>query len=222
MVTFTVDSDFADVVDGLEVVLLSRRGTSTTDVISHALQRAVKLSEVGFTNRVSVGGASDGNYTTQDVVWHLPVEELATRPRIGDVISDKNSERWTILAVAEQTLSGRWRCVTRNLALVYALDDTVVIEQAVYAKGTGGALEETFITWRAGVRARIQEVEATANTEDGARRTDKRYQVFVAEDYVVGHTHRIRDRKGNYYRVLSSTGVGTVGQLQVIEVETWR
>lgn len=220
-VTFDPSADFADVVDGLEAVTLKRRGTSTTDAVASALQRAVMLKEAA---------ASNGKVTTRDVVWHLPIEELATAPRMGDVILDGNSERWTVLEVSEQTLSGRWRCVSRNLRVVYGLNDTVVIEQATYSKGDGGAGEKTWHVWKTGVRARIQpggdarfESQATeAGVDAGAQRTMQRFLILMEDDYVLNHSHRIKDREGNVYRILNTTGREDIGQPMTVEVEKWR
>lgn len=212
-VTFAPGTDFVDVVDGLEAVTLNRRGSSSDVSVTSALQRNVSTTEVG---------ASDGKYRAGDVRWHLPVSEVASTPQLGDWIVDAASDRWQVLEVRLDTLSRRWRCVTRNLAIAYGLNDTVVIQEAVYAKGAGGAAEATYHVWRAGVRARVQEMAATVDTEQEAQRTAKQFQIFMEGDYEINHNHRIRDRKGNYYKINGSANKATLGQAQVVEASEWR
>ena len=224
--TFDPTADFASVVDGLEAVTLMRRGTSTTDAVANALRRAVTLKEASASGQVGQEGgaavAGDGKYTMQDVVWHLPIEELATRPRLGDVIKDSASERWTVLEVIQQTLLSRWRCVTRNLAIVYGLDDTLTIEKATYAKGTAGASVRTWAVWRTGVRARLQPMDVQPEITAGTRRSEKTFTAWLAIDYPIDDTHRLRDAEGNYYRIAATSDSEALGQLQKVEVAAWR
>ncbi len=212
-VTFAPGTDFVDVVDGLEAVTLNRRGSSSNVSVASALQRNVSTTEIG---------ASDGKYRAGDVRWHLPVSLVASTPQLGDWIVDAALDRWQVLEVRLDTLSRRWRCVTRNLAIAYGLNDTVVIEEATYAKGTGGAAEATYHVWRAGVRARIQDVAAAIGTELETQRTAKRFQIFLEDDYDLTHNHRIRDRKGNYYKIQGTANKAALGQAQVVEASEWR
>lgn len=224
-VTFAPGTDFVDIVDGLEAVTLNRRGSSSDVSVTSALQRNVSTAEVA---------GSDGKYRAGDVRWHLPASEVSATPQLGDWIVDAASARWQVLEVRQDTLSRRWRCVTRNLVIAYGLNDTVVIEEAVYTKGTGGAAKAAYHVWRAGVRARIQEVAAAVNpnaiaeiaasvdTSSGARRTAKRYRIYLGDDYEIDHNHRIRDRKGNYYKIEGRANKAELGQAQVVEASEWR
>ncbi len=212
-VTFAPGTDFVDVVDGLEAVTLNRRGSSSNVSVTSALQRSVSTAEIA---------GSDGKYRAGDVRWHLPVSEVSSTPRLGDWIVDAAAERWQVLEVRLDTLSTRWRCVTRNLAIAYGLDDTLVIEKAVYAKGTAGASEASYHVWRSGVRARIQEVAAVMGTEQETQRTAKRFEIFLEDDYAINHNHRIRDRRGNYYRIEGTGNKAELGQAQVVEATEWR
>ena len=92
---------------------------------------------------------------------------------------------------------------------------------AAYSKGTGGAAEHAWSTWKT-TRARIQEIGTDRSVREGARQTDKTYAIFIATDYAVDHTHRIKDSKGTYYDVIGSSGVGEVGELQTIDATEWR
>jgi hypothetical protein len=138
--------DFPQAADATEAVTLRRRGTSPGSpgtVVPHALRRAVTTREAA---------QSHGRYTASDVTWHLPTGELPESPRLGDVIADGEGRRWTVLEVQLATLGTRWRCTARDLAIVYALDDTVTVLKASYAKGEGGAAEATWRPWKTGVR----------------------------------------------------------------------
>jgi hypothetical protein len=101
-VGFDPSTDLVDVADGLEAVTLIPRRASEGTTIAHALPRMVSLREAA---------ASGGQYTQADVRWHLPVEEYATRPALGDVIQDGDGTRWTVLEVEKATMGTRWGCL---------------------------------------------------------------------------------------------------------------
>lgn len=218
---FDPSADFAKAADGLETVTLRRRGSSQETVITHALRHTVTTREASRRGRygTSKGVPSDGRQTASDVTWHLATEQLSDSPRLGDAIVDADGRRWTILDVQRTTLRTRWRCATRNLALVYGLDDTVTILKASYLKGEAGAAEPTWRPWRTGIRARIQPVAVDVATEHQARRATTRYQIFVEEDLVLDHTHCVRGPDGTIYKVLGSHGAQRIGELQTIEAE---
>ena len=210
---FDPSADFAAAADGAEAVTLQRRGSAPgspgTDV-AHALRRAVTTREAAESN---------GYYTASDVTWHLPTEELGDAPELGDVITDGDGRHWTVLEVQLATLRTRWRCATRSLAIVYALDDTITVLKATYVKDDGGAAEPTWWPWKTGVRARIQPQAAKADSEHQARQTTARYRIFVEEDLAVDHTHRIEGPDGAIYKITGVTGAERIGELQTIEAE---
>lgn len=211
-VGFDPSTDFETITDGLEAVTLDRRNSSNT-AVTNALRRNVSTTEIA---------ASNGKLQSGDTRWHLPAAEVTTSPRLGDRIKDGSSDYWTILEVRKDTLSNRWRCVSRNLRIVYALEDTVTIEVAAVAKGTAGAAERTWSVWRTGVRCRIQEVAADHADGAGAKRTQAAYQILCEDDYDVDHTHRIKDQRGTYYRILGTGQKGEIGQPMIIEAAKWR
>jgi hypothetical protein len=218
---FVPDGDFAEVADGLETVTLRRRGCSEATVVTHALRRAATTREPTLHNRYNTQKQvpTGGLHTASEVSWHLPTEELGDPPRLGDAIVDGQGRRWTILDVQLTTLRTRWQCAACNLAVVYGLDDTVTILMASYGKGYGGAAEPTWRPWRTGVRARIQPAAADVGSGHQARRTTRRFQIFVEEDVVVDHNHRIQGPDGTIYRVRASLGAERIGELQTIDAE---
>jgi hypothetical protein len=138
---------------------------------------------------------------------------------LGDVLRDNQGRQWTVLEVARTTLGSRWRCAARNLAIVYALDDTITILQAVYKKSASGAMEPLWQPWKTGVRARIQPVTAESGVEHQSRRVAARYQIFVAEELSLTPTQRILGPDGTVYKILGTTAAERIGELANIEAE---
>jgi hypothetical protein len=219
---FDPSADLVGVTDGLETVTLRRRGSSVATVITHALRRAVTTREATVLNRYNTRKRevpTGGRYTNSDAAWHLPTQQLGDRPRLGDLIVDGQGQRWTILDVQLATLRTRWRCTARDLAVAFALDDTVTILEATYAKGEGGAAEPTWRTWKTGVRARIQPATADVGAKHQARQTTTRYEIFLEEDLALDHNHRIQGPDGTIYKVRATLGAGRIGELQSIDAE---
>jgi len=221
---FDPAGDLAKVADDTETVTLLRRGStpgSAGTAISGALrgQATTEQAVVGDRREVRRQAESDGELLASDVVWHLPAEQLADPPKLGDVVVDSAAVRWTILAVQPATLGRRWRLSTRNLVIAHGLDDTVTILVANYAKGSSGAVEPTWRTWRTGVRAKIQAQDVRVATEHRARRTATRYRIFLGDDVTLDHTHRIQGSDGTVYKIVSTHGAGRLGEPQTIEAE---
>jgi len=219
---FDPSADFANALDGTESVALRRRGAepgSSETVVAHALRRNATVREAGIRNRGNTWKdvPSGGHYTAGNAVWHLPVEELPEAPMLGDLIVDADAAHWTILEVHRAAMQTRWRCLTRNLAIAYGLDDTVAILRAVYAKGTAGAVEPTWRTWKTGVRARIQPAAVDVDTEHRTRQAQARFQIFLEEDVALDHTHLIRGPDGAIYQVRSTNGTERIDELQTID-----
>jgi hypothetical protein len=206
---FDPSDDLADVADGLTSVTVTRPGSSTTTDVAHALRRVVRTREAQ---------RSEGRYTAADVTWRLPVSELSAAPRLGDVILDEEGQRWTVLDVHKTTLDGTWRCVSRNLAVVHGLDEYVDVEKASYSKGDGGADEPTWHTWKTGLRAKIQPARVEVKDQHQRRETRAGFTVFLAEDVVVDHTHRIRGADGTTYRVAGYRKADRIDALVEIDV----
>lgn len=210
-VAFDPSTDFEEIVDGLEAVTLVRRDKAPTS-IAHALQRRIDAREAEQSN---------GLYTTRDVRWHLPNAETGDRPDLGDVIRDAAGARYTILDTAYSTLQARWRCIARNLEVFWRLTDSVTIEKATFAKGTGGAAEATWDRWKT-IRAAIKLISRTPDVEEEALRTILRWNIWIAEDRDITHEHRIIRADDTKYEIVNVTGPETIGELMRIEVMEWR
>lgn len=206
---FDPGDDLADVADDLQAVSVTRPGSSTTTEVPHALRRAVRAYEVR---------KSQGQYTTNDVAWHMPVSELPEAPRLGDEVVDTGGRRWSVLAVQRAALGGGWRCICRGMTIADGLDQYVDFQKAVYTKGDGGAVETTWRSWKTGVAARIQPAATEMQDEHDRRTSAARFTVFVAEDVTVDHTHRIQGPDGTIYRILGSRRVDRLDAVMEIDV----
>ncbi|MEN6450361.1 MAG: hypothetical protein ABFC96_07720 [Thermoguttaceae bacterium] len=212
-------NDFAAITDGVEAVTLLRRGRDSGDggtIVAHALRRAVSTVEAAIVNRGDVhkNPATDGQCVTAERAWHLPTAELPEPPRLGDVIVDRQGQRWTVMTVKRTTLGARWRCETRNVSVAFALDDTVSVLKAV--SGFSGT---TWQTWKTGIRARIQLSDAKIVSDGATPSTTRNYRIFVEEDLQLDHTCCIRGPDGTLYTITGTIGGDRIGELQVIEAK---
>jgi hypothetical protein len=201
--------DFAAVIDGLTAVTLLRPETAARTAVAHALRQA---------DHVRPSGQTPQPREADDVVWHLPAAELPDDPRPGDVILDADGARWTILDVRRTTLGARWRCTCRDLALVHGLDDYVDVERVTFVKGSGGADEPSWQTWKTGLRAKIQPQAATVGQKQERQLTAARFTVFLADDLPIDHTHRIKAADGTLYTVLARRKAERIDALLEIDV----
>jgi len=46
--------------------------------------------------------------------WHLPADQLASPPLLGDAIVDSDEQSWTIVEIAPPAITGRWLCRARE------------------------------------------------------------------------------------------------------------
>lgn len=220
---FDASNDLAAIADGAETVTLLRRGSESGDtgsVIAHALRRAMTAGEAAIVNRGDIHKqvASGGQHMAVDLVWHLPMAELTDAPALGDWILDSAGHRWTILEVKRTTLSGRWRCAARNVAIAYRLDDTIsVLKRSEF--GSCGPSEPVWRTWRTGIRARVQPIDSKIVSTADVPYTVHRYRVFVEEELVLDHTCCLRGPDGILYNVTAAIGADRIGELQVLEAE---
>ncbi|MEN6406840.1 MAG: hypothetical protein ABFC77_10240 [Thermoguttaceae bacterium] len=223
MATFDPKNDLVAVADGWESVTLLRR-SGASETIAHALRRTMTVAEgvIGSNSDVRRQAPSGGRLVAADVTWHLPVAELPEAPRLGDVMVDGDSQRWTILEVKRNTLVARWRCAARNIAVVFGLDDTISVLKAAYVKSSCGAAEPVWRLWRSGVRARIQPIKTTIVADESARGVVASYRIFVEEELELDQTCRIRGSDGTLYAIKSTSGAERLGELQTIEVEVSR
>ncbi|HLA83832.1 MAG TPA: hypothetical protein VJL29_03480 [Thermoguttaceae bacterium] len=205
---FDPSDDFADVADMQQAVTLLRPGTSDSRSLAHAVRGTVRASEAR---------ASGGRYTEEDVAWHLDGNELDDSPRPGDLIVEADARRWTVLA-ARRTAVGCWRCICRDLVIAHGLDQYVDIEVADFTKDATGAEVAAWRPWRTGVPARIQPVRAAVDNDHARRSLASEFIVYVAGEFRLDQTHRIKAPDGTIYRVVGCRKADRIDALMEIQV----
>jgi hypothetical protein len=204
-----VQTDFAAVADRLEAVTLERRDGAPTP-LAGALRRAVTTREAAI---------SDGKYTSGDVRWHLSAAELTKPPALGDRIIDGAGQSWTILEMRLATCGSRFECVTRNLAIAAGLDTLITIRRESIVKGTNGAAERSWQSYRTNVRARIQEQAAERSEQHGRQSGIVLAKIYLAEQIPVDNGFQIVAADGMTYEVTGYESPDEMGRLFVINAE---
>jgi head-tail adaptor len=192
--------------DGLEPITLLAPGTADAIAVGQALRRRPSRRELE---------ASGGKYLADDIRWHLPAAEVAEAPLPGARIVDANHESWTVLAVDRETLGSRWACWSRNLAIAGGLDEVIALQQAAWTKDSHGAPLAVWSTYRTGVRARVQPVEADVRQERDQLLTHRRYRVFVAEPLTLDDNFRLL-RDGRLYHIVGYDRPQRIDELLVL------
>jgi hypothetical protein len=204
-----VQDDFAAVADRLEAVTLERRDGAPT-LLAGALRRAVTTREAAI---------SDGKYTSADVRWHLSAAELTKPPRLGDQIVDVAGQSWTILEMRLATCGSRFVCIARNLAIAAGLDTLIAIRREMIVKGTSGAAERSWQSYRTNVRARIQEQTSERSEQHGRQSGVVTAKIYLAEQIPVDNGFQIVAADGTTYEVTGYESPDEIGRLFVINAE---
>lgn len=208
MTAFSAATDFETVCDGLEAVTVRYPGAASGTSVSSALRRAVSTREMI---------ASAGRYLANDMTWHLPIAQVATRPKLGTQIIDAAGVRWTVLNVDLQTMGNRWRCVSRALAIVNGLDTTVSIQRAVWGKGPAGDAIPNWHDAYASLPAKIQPVGGNVVREHGGKIFRGSVQVVLAERVPIDSSCRVVGEDGAIYKINGVTVPEDIGQLPVVD-----
>lgn len=203
-----IAGDFVAVADGLEAVTLKYPGAATTTAVASALRRAISIREVI---------ASSGRYTKSDLVWHFPVSAVATQPPIGSKIVDSASVYWTVLDIAKQTLTNRWRAVTCRVRVPPGPQVELTVQESNAAHGQHGAAE---LQWHdlATVIGWIEDVASDLTSLHDRKASIARFQVTLSEDVEIDPaTCRIVGPDGQVYLITQSRG-SALDSLQTLDV----
>lgn len=203
-----LSADF-DTCDALEPVVLRSRDGRRETTIERALRRAVARREAQ---------PSAGVYTEADTRWHFAAAAVSVPPEVGGSIVDAEGRIWRVLAVQHETLSQRWCCWSRELALAGGLNDVITIQRAEWNKGASGGLTASWSDWRVQVRARVQLDGAAVETTHRLRDARRRYRVYLAEEVLVNSNHRLL-HGDEVYHVLGYEKPARIDELFVILAE---
>lgn len=207
-----IANDLVDVVDNLETVVLKRPGSTTVQTVPLALRSALDTREAA---------ASNGKYTQDDVVWHIPVTvtinevDSTVTPYVGgQVVTGLLDQYFTILSVTKATIKTRWRCVTRDLAIAAGTNQEVTILRKLTTRGTGGAAEYTETEEvKTGFKARIQTESVTPEVIDGRQSATVRANMYMAEAFDLDSRYIVRESDGKEWDVESYLAPEEIGQL---------
>ena len=216
MIAFNPSADFESITDGLSEFTIIRRIGDDTEC--NGLKRAVSTREAA---------ASNGTIRQDDVAFHFATAVVGGPIRLGDTIREESPDwstgevLWTVMAVSNETLFNRVRCVCRNLVITENLETTVTIEVGDFSAATGGPSEVVWTTLHANLLARLQIEEANRESVHGRRVLKRKGTIFIRETIEVRAHHRIVAENGDIYRVTGFDQPERIGELFRIQVEQW-
>lgn len=198
------------IMDGLQSVTISQ-GDDSGDS-STALPGPISVQEAA---------ASNGEYTISDVRYLLPVADLDFIPRPGGTLTDSSGVTYVILSARRDVIASRWNLICRDLAITEDETTLITIQQASYSKDAGGAQVETWSDWQTDVRAKIQRISGSAETEHNKRDTRTTFVAYLETQHLVGRNHRVIDSDENVYRVLGYHQPDRIDALFEIDLTEW-
>lgn len=171
--SFQPGAEFAEVVDGLESVILRSWNGRRETRIPHAKRQLIRFRE---------GEPSNGKYRQGDVEWRFSTKELTVAPRLGDRIIASDGENWTVLEVSLAVAGTRWVCVCRNLVITEGLHDHVTIQRAdKWEKGASGDAQPCWADYLHNTPARIQPIANIPGQVTGQLTGIETHIIYLAE-----------------------------------------
>ena len=205
-----------------EITFISRRTTADsqgdqTDSQIQALRRAPTFKELA---------ASNGVYTSQDVVWHIPAVLLTVGPpKPRDTVTDLDGISWTVMEAAWNSLRSMWRLITRNPIIAYDLRDKVSIEQCAITYDAVGAPVRTWppiggqILYP-NIPARVQPDDSVVVDQRGVRGDLETYFVLLAEQVPILDVRECRvNWNGVYLDITGSRQSERIDELPMLTAE---
>jgi len=208
-VELNVQDDFATILDGSEAITLKRRDRAETIAVATAWRFSVHLDEAV---------PSGGHVARTDAVWQFPWDDAVDPPRLGDSIIDSAGECWTIQAIDEHGAKTRLRCTTRNLRVLYQLNDRIEVQRAVWEDPGSGPEIVDWLTVRAAVPARIQPERVEVDTDATPPTSTATYRVILGEQIELDHDCRFVDPQGNVYQFVELAQAERIDTLPVATV----
>jgi head-tail adaptor len=180
--SWNVQGDFMQVVDGLRPAMLRRRESGAVHRLEHTLQRGARWRD---------GEASNGHCAQLEARWHLDAGELVDAPRLGDTIEEATGRQWEIVEVSPAVVETKWICRAVAIELSERFPQRIVIQRAVVWRGAHGEVNVRWEDWQKDIPARIQPVGARARTENDQRVMRASHTIFVAETLDLGGDVRV-------------------------------
>jgi hypothetical protein len=201
--------DFAAMVDGGEAIMLKRRDSATTIAVPIAWRESSRTIEAEPTG---------GHVARADVVWQFPWDDENGPPRLGDALFDAAGECFTILSVDHYGITGRVRCETRNLRIVYQLTDSVDVQFATIEDLGSGPEIVGWTTVRAALPARVQPDLLEVDHTSEPATAEARYRIILGEPLELAANTRFVDPPENVYQLVEYTQAERIDALPVANV----
>ena len=166
--------------------------------------------------------ASQGRYTSANVVWHWPVALLIESPRLGDQVVDAAGTVWTVLEVQQATVGTRWRCLDEKPG-VGRRAEFVHHDRAGRVRQERGRLLEPPLD-----RGMVRRVGTDpARPRTAARRPGPASNRPPLSDHgrrgaAVDSTHRVLAADGSAYRIVGVERSERIDQLPVLLTDARR
>jgi len=189
-----ISTDFESVIDFLKPITVG--GTA----VEKALRRAINTKEAK---------AGNGKYLASDTVFHFSKSAYASRPEIGTAIA-ASGQTWTILEVVEETLSNRWKCLTRMLSIQSPV--TVLIKKLIYTKGDTGAQVGSYHSIVRSVDANVIWGDESAEVTFDNLVSPRKATVQFIQSQELTANHRLFLPDGKVMKLISWNGFDSIAQ----------
>ena len=151
-----------------------------------------------------------GNVLEGDILWVWPIVATPTQPPLGSLLIDSNGTAWTILNVTRKQHVQTWEAHTRNLSIVYGLNNFASVYKATYAKSPGGEALATYSLLLSGIPARFQPIETEAQILEDSAWPKTTYHVYLGQDIFspqipvepASADYRLVDSAGRHFRIV--------------------
>ena len=208
-ISFDPSQDLIDGVDGLESIALRRRESGASISVSAAWRRDVVMTEAEPS-----GGAS----LQVDATWYLQLPTNEASPQPGDVVVDANQSHWTILAIEDQSVLGRYKCSTRELRVSFGCDDYVDVQRAQWNDLGEGPVIVGWADVYTAMPVRIQPGKTEVSDISNAPTSIDRFTIILGEPFPVESDDRFVGTDGAVYRLESLEQQQRIDKLPIAKV----
>lgn len=184
--------------------------------IQHAKRTAPSIREIV---------ASGGGLVSTDVKWAISTEEMAADAQVsmGDVITDGEGARWTVIDYTFGKRRNTWHLTCRNLAVHYELRDVIDVQRPEIVYDGSGAAIKRFPPGGGKVlydnlRCRVQPTGESIRDERGIRGFVGTFDVILDREVDVTNEDRLL-YDGHYLEVRAYDQMQRLGDPPIIRAE---
>ncbi len=195
-----------DLADDTQSVVIQRPGSDLERPIEKALLRpfrSQKRSQLGIS-LLPMQGAH----------WYLPHSCNEILPKVGDTITTKEGQKWTICEVHFSSMNQNWQCVSFRYHVDFGLDEFVDHLRVGFTKTSAGTLIKGFRAVKTGLPAKFS---------DAVQKFDKNAQeslyVVTPEKISVEPQDALRRHDGSLYEITAIKQPFTTSQWTEMELK---